>query len=83
MLRTHFMKQRSTLSDLTMEEAFFDTRLLRDLAKLNPFGRMPDNSTILRFRHRLDKHKLAEPIPGTECNSLLHGEEVDAFGDAG
>ena len=26
---------------------------------------MPDESTILRFRHRLEKHKLAEQILAT------------------
>ena len=31
---------------------------------------MPDESTILRFRHRLEKHKLAEQILAT-VNELL------------
>jgi IS5 family transposase len=29
---------------------------------LEEFARLPDESTILRFRHRLEKHKLAEQI---------------------
>ena len=45
-----------------MEEAFFDTPLLRELAQLGEFGQLPDESTILRFRHRLEAHKLAEKI---------------------
>ena len=36
----------------------------------DPHGRMPDESTILRFRHRLEKHKLAEQILAT-VNDLL------------
>ena len=34
------------------------------------FERLPDESTILRFRHRLEKHKLAEQILVT-VNALL------------
>ncbi|WP_310384208.1 IS5 family transposase, partial [Roseateles sp.] len=62
MLRTHFMQQWFTLSDLAMEEAFFDTPIYREFAKLDAWGRLPDESTILRFRHRLEKHKLAEQV---------------------
>jgi IS5 family transposase len=70
MLRVHFMQQWFTLSDLAMEEAFFDTPLYREFAQLEELGRMPDESTILRFRHRLEKHKLAEQILQT-VNDLL------------
>ena len=65
MLRTHFMQQWFTLSDPAMEEAFFDTPLLREFAQLQEFSRLPDESTILRFRHRLEKYKLAEQILAT------------------
>jgi transposase, IS5 family len=51
MLRVHFMQQWFTLSESGMEEAFFDTPLYRELAQLQEFGRLPDESTILRFRH--------------------------------
>ena len=70
MLRTHFMQQWFTLSDLAMEEAFFDTPIYREFAQLDAFGRLPDESTILRFRHRLEKHKLAEQILAV-VNELL------------
>ena len=70
MLRIHFMQQWFTLSDPGMEEAFFDTPLLREFARLDEFARLPDESTILRFRHRLEKHKLAEQILLT-VNELL------------
>jgi IS5 family transposase len=62
MLRTYFMQQWFTLSDLAMEEAFFDTPIYREFAQLDAGGRLPDESTILRFRHRLEKHKLTEQI---------------------
>ena len=70
MLRTHFLQLWFTLSDPGMEEAFFDTPVYRQFAQLEEFTRMPDESTILRFRHRLEKHKLAEKILAV-VNDLL------------
>jgi transposase, IS5 family len=70
MLRVHFMQQWFTLSDPGMEEAFFDTPLYREFAQLEEFGNLPDESTILRFRHRLEKHKLADEIL-VSVNELL------------
>ncbi len=70
MLRTHFMQQWFTLSDPAMEEAFFDTPLYREFAQLDEFARLPDETTILRFRHLLEEHKLAEQILLT-VNELL------------
>ena len=70
MLRVHFMQQWFTLSDPAMEEAFFDVPLYREFAQLDAHGRPPDESTILRFRHRLEEHKLAEQMLAT-FNALL------------
>jgi len=60
MLRIHFLQQWFSLSDPAMEEALFDVPLFREFAQL-PDGmvRLPDESTILRFRHLLEKHGLA------------------------
>ncbi|WP_344870015.1 IS5 family transposase, partial [Comamonas faecalis] len=44
--------------------------LYRDFAQLDAHGRLPDESTILRFRHRLERHKLAEQMLAT-VNALL------------
>ena len=73
MLRVHFLQQWFSLSDLAMEEAFFDTPLYREFAQLDANGRMPDESTILRFRHRLEKHKLADALLAT-VNALLSSQ---------
>ena len=70
MLRVYFMQQWFTLSDPAMEEAFFDTPLYREFAQLPQLSRLPDESTILRFRHRLEKHKLTEQILAT-VNEVL------------
>jgi IS5 family transposase len=71
LLRIHFMQQWFTLSDPAMEEALHDVPLFRDFAGLGGWDdRLPDESTILRFRHLLEKHKLAERILAT-VNLLL------------
>ncbi|MCI1192279.1 IS5 family transposase [Calidifontimicrobium sp. SYSU G02091] len=73
MLRIHFMQQWFTLSDPAMEEALHDVPLFREFAGLNFETRLPDESTILRFRHLLEKHKLAEQILHT-VNEMLHAK---------
>ena len=90
MLRVHFMQQWFSLSDPAMEEAFFDTPLYREFAQLEERTRLPDESTILRFRHRLEKHKLSEEIfkvvndQLTQRGLLLKtGTVVDATADCG
>ena len=71
LLRIHFMQQWFTLSDPAMEEALHDVPLFRDFAGLGGWDdRLPDESTILRFRHVLEKHKLSERILAT-VNLLL------------
>jgi transposase, IS5 family len=59
MLRVHYMQQWFGLSDPAMEEALHEVPLYREFAKLDDVGRIPDESTILRFRHLLEKHDLA------------------------
>ena len=59
MLRIHFMQQWFGLSDPAMEEALHDVPMYREFASLGWITRLPDESTILRFRHLLEEHKLA------------------------
>lgn len=66
----HFMLQWFRLSDPVMEEAFFNTPLYGEFAQFQELSRLPDESTILRFRHLLEKHKLSEQILQT-VNDLL------------
>jgi IS5 family transposase len=43
-----------------MEEALHDVPLYREFAKLDGVSaRLPDETTILRFRHLLERHNLA------------------------
>jgi len=60
MLRIHFLQQWFGLSDLAMEEALFDVPLYREFAGLGGMSRLPDRVSILRFRHLLEEHRLAE-----------------------
>ena len=75
MLRIHFLQQWFGLSDPAMEEALHDVPLYREFADLEgPMRRLPDESTILRFRHLLEEHGLAAPMFAT-VNRVLqaHG----------
>jgi IS5 family transposase len=71
MLRVHFMQQWFGLSDPGMEEALHDTPMLREFAGIESgMARLPDESTILRFRHLLEEHGLAAQML-TTVNELL------------
>jgi IS5 family transposase len=61
MIRIHFMQQWFNLSDPAMEEALYDSFSMRQFAKL-PGGRVPDETTILNFRHLLEEHDIADEI---------------------
>ena len=63
MLRIHCLQLWFDLSDPAVEEALYDSVAMRsfvgiDLAK-EP---VPDESTVMRFRHLLEKNKLGEQI---------------------
>jgi IS5 family transposase len=63
MLRIYFLQQWFNLSDPQAEDAIYDIEPMRRFAKveLGEDG-IPDESTILRFRHLLEKHRLTEAI---------------------
>ena len=66
MLRIHFLQQWFGLSDPAMEEALHDVSLYCEFAKLDPGAmRLPDESTILRFRHLLEEHNLSIQLLAT------------------
>ena len=65
MLRIHFMQQWFGLSDPAMKEALHDMALYREFARLDAGAtRLPDESTILRFRHLLEADDLSLQILG-------------------
>lgn len=66
MLRIHFLQQWFGLSDPAMEEALHDISLYCEFAHLDPgVMRLPDESTILRFRHLLEEHNLTIELLAT------------------
>ena len=63
MLRIHFMQQWFGLSDPAMEEALWETPLLREFASISSdLEGVPDETTILKFRHLLEKHELSKAL---------------------
>ncbi|ABM95552.1 IS5 family transposase [Methylibium petroleiphilum] len=86
MLRIHYLQQWFGLSDPAMEEALHDVPLHREFAKLDSVtARLPDETTILRFRHLLERHNLAVDMLRVVNDLLQHkglmmrtGTAVDA-----
>lgn len=63
MLRIHFLQHWFGLSDPAMEEALHDIPLYREFAGLDEgMVRLPDETTILRFRHLLETHDLSNKM---------------------
>ncbi len=63
MLRIYFMQQWFNLSDPAMEDTLYDSESMRRFAGIELVeDAVPDESTILRFRHLLEQHRLSEQI---------------------
>jgi IS5 family transposase len=59
MLRIHFLQQWYALSDPAMEEALYEIAPLRQFARLSLLDAIPDETTMLNFRHLLERNGLA------------------------
>src|ERR1700722_13908015 len=63
MLRIYFMQQWFNLSDPAMEDSLYDSASMRRFAQIElQDDVVPDEWTILRFRHLPEQHKLTEQI---------------------
>ncbi|WEN15592.1 IS5 family transposase [Rhodanobacter sp. AS-Z3] len=63
MLRVHLMQNWFGYSDPTMEEALYEVAPLRRFAGFSlARGSVPDETTILNFRHLLETHDLAPKV---------------------
>jgi IS5 family transposase len=63
MLRIYFMQQWYGLSDPAMEDALYDIESMRRFADINiEVDVIPDETTILNFRHLLERHNLTKQI---------------------
>ena len=59
MLRTYFVQQWFNLSDPGVEEALYESAALRRFVGVDlGIAPAPDETTVLRFRHMLEKHDL-------------------------
>jgi transposase, IS5 family len=63
MLRIYFLQQWFNLSDPAMEDALYDMESLRRFAGIE-LGQdeVPDETTILNFRHLLERHQLTRKL---------------------
>jgi IS5 family transposase len=62
MLRVHLMQNWFALSDPAMEEALYEIASLRSFARLSLNEPLPDETTILNFRHLLEANDLADDM---------------------
>ncbi|ERV40804.1 hypothetical protein V555_05727 [Pseudomonas aeruginosa BWH054] len=85
MLRIHLLQNWFSLSDPAMEEALYEITPMRQFAGLTLSAPIPEDTTVMNFRHLLEKHQLAvgilEVINGylqDKGLSLRQGTIVDA-----
>ena len=63
MLRVHLMQQWYDLSDPAMEDALIEVATMRRFAGIALItDRIPDETTILAFRHLLEQNELGEQL---------------------
>ena len=76
MLRIHFMQIWFNLSDPQAEDSLYDIESMRRFAGIElESDAIPDESTILRFRHLLEEHHLSERL-FSEVRSILEGRNL-------
>ena len=62
MLRVHCVQLFYNLSGPGMEDLLYESDPVRRFTGLKLSGPLPDESTILNFRHLLEKHKLGQGL---------------------
>jgi len=62
MLRIHCLQLFYNLSDPLMEDSLYEIESMRRFAGLRLRDRIPDETTILNFRHLLESHGLGEKL---------------------
>lgn len=74
MLRIYFLQQWFNLSDPAVEEALYDSASMRQFVSID-LGReaAPDETTVCKFRHLLEKHRLGKAI-FAEVNAHLKSQ---------
>jgi len=62
MFRIHCMQQWYCLSDEAMEDALYEIASMRQFSHLSLNKAIPDRTTIMNFRHLLEKNKLTRQL---------------------
>ena len=62
MLRIHCVQLFYNLSDPAMEDMLYEIESVRRFVGVRLSGPLPDETTILNFRHLLDRHDLGEGL---------------------
>jgi IS5 family transposase len=63
MLRIYFLQQWYALADEALEDSLYDIQALRAFARINLGSEaVPDATTLLKFRHLLERHDLTKAI---------------------
>lgn len=63
MLRMYLMQNWFNLSDAAIEDAIYDSYAMRSFMHIDFFTeQVPDSTTLLKFRHLLEVHKIGEQI---------------------
>jgi len=66
MLRIYFLQQWFNLSDPAVEEALYDSAVMRQFVGMDlGCEPVPDETTVCKFRHLLEEHPMGEQILGT------------------
>jgi IS5 family transposase len=80
MLRIHFLQQWFNLSDPAAEESLYDITSMRKFAGVDLGNApVPDETTICKFRHLLEKHDLGKKL-FDEVNAHLRDSGVKVAG---
>ena len=76
MLRIYFLQQWFNLSDPAVEEALYDSVVMRQFVGIDlGCEPVPDETTVCKFRHLLEAHQLGEQILG-QVNLHLQAQGV-------
>ncbi|MFZ7094305.1 IS5 family transposase [Primorskyibacter sp. 2E233] len=76
MLRIYFLQQWYALSDPMAEEMLYDSDAMRQFAGIElGDDRIPDETTVLNFRHLLEKYQLTEKL-FVEVNAHLTDQGI-------
>jgi len=85
MLRVHCLQQWYNLSDAATEDSLYEIASMRRFAHLTLDKSIPDHTTVMKFRHLLEKHDLGQQIFSAvnqylEASGLLmkEGSSIDA-----